>query len=522
MTNPYGSRRVLGLLGAAACFTLATAWSGAAHADGGIPRGYEILAEPGKPSHILLHSQYWGLFDQRSDPANWTLLCSQAFGGRALDPDNYPTVMAQGGRILVASNFNGLIVSDDTCTWKQINAFNDEPVQVIGRADSAGKNFIAITVKGESVGGDGGFAVNSRVYPSADRGDTWTAAKGKIDTNISMNGVAVAPSDPKRIYAVGVKINSGPRMISVSKDGGDTFTSLPVGAINTDYDPSTISPLTVVGIAPDNPDTLFVRADGPDSFGSMVPDELWVSSDAGKTWKKAYTPMMDLPGFAFTPDGKSVLIAGPTEGIKKAALADAVAGKADAFKQVYMGQVWGIAYIDGKLYAGNDDYAMKPPFMLGVSTDDGMTFTKQMGHCDVAFPTCSMDSNMEKVCREQWTRYGGYITDYLSTCNGGAAGAAGAPATNGGAPSSGGGTTGSSSSGGSTSNNGTGGGTANNGTGGAAAASTGGSTSGGSSSGCSVGSGRADASVLAGMLVAIAALGGRVARRRAKRSTRDA
>jgi len=413
--------RFLGRLGTVAALAAVSAFGAPAMADGGIPRGNGILFEPGNPAHIVIRSIYWGLFEERSVQNGFKLLCSQAYGGKALNPEDHPTVVTQGGRILVANDFAGLISSDDSCDWKQVDAFNGEPVQGLAPADATGKSFVAVTVQGENSG------VTSRVYSSTDRGDTWTRLKGAIQADISISGIAVAPSDPMRIYAVGVGINNGPRMVAVSTDGGATFNMLPVGAM-MEYDATQIAPLSVVGIVPNDPNTLFVRANGSDTAGYVLADELWVSSDAGKTWKKAYQPadMHDLPGFALTPDGKSVLISGPAEGIKQATLSDVVAAKDGAFTQIFSGNVWGLAFIDGKLYAGNDDYAMKPPFMLGVSTDQGKTFSPLLHHCDVGFPTCSPTSTMTQVCTEQWTRYSGYVTDYIDVCHGGAAGAAGA------------------------------------------------------------------------------------------------
>ena len=415
-----------------------------ARADGGNPRGYGILFEPGNPSHVVLHSQFWGLFDSRSGPMGFKLLCSQAFGGRTVDPDYYPTVIAQGGRILVAADFDGLIVSDDTCSWRKIDAFDGIPVPTIAAADAVGTNFLAVTVA--SQGGNN----TSRVYSSTDRGDTWTKLNGTITTNVDIDGIAAAPSDPKRIYGVGVVINGGPRMLAVSRDGGATFDMSPLAA-TTEYDRSQVAPLSVAGIVRNDPDTLFVRADGSDSSGAVLADELWVSSDAGKTWKKAYQPAGDLPGFAFTPDGKNVLVAGPLDGIEQATLADAIAAKPGAFTKIYPNAVWGLAFNEGKLYAGNDDNAMKPPFMFGVSTDGGKTFASLMRHCDVAFPTCSTDSTMEKVCRDEWTRMGGYVYDYIDvdTCRAGSGGAPGAGGASGASGSGGaptGGTTGATSS----------------------------------------------------------------------------
>jgi hypothetical protein len=186
-----------------------------------------------------------------------------------------------------------------------------------------------------------------------------------------------------------------------------------------------------------------------DTLDPTLHDELYASADAGKTWVHVFTAVNDLPGLAFSPDGKKVFIAGPGDGIKVAPIDDAIA-KPSAFTQVFSGQVWGLTTFDGKLYAGNDDFTARgiPRRTVGVSTDEGVTFTTVMDHCELSFPTCPATSTMEVSCREQWIRQGGYVTDFLQTgaCvetggTGGAAGAGGggvppvggAPATVGGA-----------------------------------------------------------------------------------------
>ncbi|HEX3594831.1 MAG TPA: hypothetical protein VHU80_07015, partial [Polyangiaceae bacterium] len=56
-----------------------------------------------------------------------------------------------------------------------------------------------------------------------------------------------------------------------------------------------------------------------------------------------------------------------------------------------------------------------------VSSDGGRTFSRLMGHCDVGFPTCGPDSTIAMVCREQWERFGGWASDYGSSCAAGGA-----------------------------------------------------------------------------------------------------
>jgi hypothetical protein len=417
----------------------ACVFSSSALADGGPPAAYGILFDPGNPSHIIIRSQFWGLFDGHEGAPGWSLLCSQAFGGFATIKQNFPAVVAQGGRILVAADFEGLNMSDDECTWRTSDAFGGAQIISIAPIDASRTGFVTVTALGMNGG------TMSRVYLSADRGDTWKETAGKLLLDFSVMDVAVAPSDPDRIYVVGVMVNGGPRMIGTSTDGGASWAMLPVGAPDQ-YTERASSHLSIVGIDPAHPGTLFVRADGPDDV-PPVDDELWASSDAGKTWIKSYAPSGNMAGFAFSADGKRVFIGGIAEGIKVATVEDAVAGKAGAFRSVFSGKVWGLGMNAGKLYAGTDDFAMKPPFMLGVSADEGATFAPVMNHCEVSFPSCPASSTMELRCREQWERVGGYVFDLLDEgkgCddrigNGGAAGAAGmggAPAvTSGGAAS---------------------------------------------------------------------------------------
>jgi hypothetical protein len=395
--------------------------STSALADGGIPRAWGILFEPGNPSHVMIRSLFWGLFDQRAGQSSWSLFCSQAFGGKALQKGDFPTVLTQGGRILVGGGFAGLTASDDGCAWRNIDAFGGDSVLGLAPVDSAGKKYVLLTVKGN---GDGG--VTARAYGSEDRGDTWAELAGALPKDYSFASIAVAPSDPKRMYVAGVKVNVGTRALAATADGGKTWKSYSIPA------PDGFDPTVVAAILPSDPDTVFVRIGGPDDVGAPpAPDALWATTDGGQNWVRSYAASGDIAGVAFSSDSKKVLVAGPMEGIKSAALADATAGTDGAFKTLFTGQVWGLAASeDGKLYAGNDDFNPSQHFMLGVSTDQGVTFNAVMDHCNVQFPVCPGTSTMESVCREQWERQGGYVTDFLDmgACAEGGAGGAGGTA----------------------------------------------------------------------------------------------
>lgn len=211
-----------GRLGTAA-FLAASLFGSLAFADGGFPAAYGIMFEPGNPSHIVIRSRYWGLFDGHQGARAWSLLCSQAFGGRATTEEEFPTVFAGGGRILVASGFEGVNISDDGCAWRKSDAF-DPQIQVVSIApiDAARTSFVTVTAHG--VNG----LTTSRAFVSSDRGDTWMETKGSLLADLSVMDVAVAPSDRSRFYVVGVMVNGGPRKIGTSTDAGASWTMLPL------------------------------------------------------------------------------------------------------------------------------------------------------------------------------------------------------------------------------------------------------------------------------------------------------
>jgi hypothetical protein len=486
-------KNVRGALGGMAALAALGTLSTPALADGGIPRAWGILFEPGNPSHVVLRSLFWGLFDQRSASLganDWTLLCSQVYGGKALNKEDHPTVLTQGGRIMVAGGFSGLAASDDGCSWRTIDAFGGDSVLGLAPVDSAGKKFVLLTIKGDGSGG-----VTARAYGSEDRGDTWAELEGALPKDYSFASIAVAPSDPKRMYVTGVKVNVGTRVLGATTDGGKTWKSYPIPA------PDGFDPTVVAAILPSDPDTVFVRVGGPDDVGAPpAPDVLWASTDGGENWVRSYAAAGDIAGVEFSSDLKKVLVAGPMEGIKSAALADATVGKDDAFQKVFSGQVWGLARNeDGKLYAGNDDFNPSQHFMLGVSSNDGASFSAVMDHCNVEFPVCPQSSTMESVCREQWERQGGYVTDFLSmgACAQGGAGGGDGGASGTGARGGAGGT----------------GGTPPVSNGGAAGRS-GDDRMQIKDGGCSVTPGRSGSTLLATLLAAATALGFSRARRR--------
>src|SRR5260221_874313 len=84
----------------------------AARSHGGFPRAFGILFEPGNPQSILLRSDVWGLFRSQDGGKTWLWGCAELYKGNSLNADHRNIALAAGGRILVASAFNGLRITD--------------------------------------------------------------------------------------------------------------------------------------------------------------------------------------------------------------------------------------------------------------------------------------------------------------------------------------------------------------------------------------------------------------------------
>ena len=119
--------------------------------------------------------------------------------------------------------------------------------------------------------GESFVAPGSGLYKSTDGGNTWhQVTKGlpsSDDGSLGRIGVAVAPSQPRRIYAtVEAKKGAG---VYRSDDGGESWS-----LVNTDRRIGGRGPGAMgIAVSPDNPDLIYVAN-----------TTTWKSSDAGKTF----------------------------------------------------------------------------------------------------------------------------------------------------------------------------------------------------------------------------------------------
>lgn len=400
---------------AALAVALGLAWAGNVSAHGGTPRGTQVLVEPGNPNDIVVRSDYWGLFRTTDGAKTWNYYCSEAWGASSLESSRSSTLLLGGGRLLVGSASEGLAISDDPCSWHASSSFSEQ--SLLQDFAPFGSDLIAVSVFTT----DGG--ARAALSRSADNGETWTPFGGALPADFVGEGVAVAPSDSKRIYVVGQTID-GTCDLAVSTDAGASFTLHPIPC---SLDPNTVWTLRVRLVHPTRPDTVVIWADGGD-LTDDVPDQLWASSDAGVDWTQMFVGPGDLPGFALSPDHTTILVGEPgslssstgLQGIQSASLDDAIARGQSAFTEIYDQPVWGLDWTSNGLYAGTNEFTandIPPRSMLSLSHDGGHTFSKVMDLCQVQFPACPA-STTEQICVTPTelpsVGNGGFDVDYLT------------------------------------------------------------------------------------------------------------
>jgi hypothetical protein len=373
----------------------ALAFSSTASAHYGIPHAFSIVFGPQGIQHVLLRSDIWGFMRSWDGGQTWQWSCAEVYSGNSAQAEYHPMLITASGRTLVGASFDGLRASDNFCDWRKIDAFGGALVSDI--APWSGNDLVLLT---STSGDSGGF--DTRLWKSSDDGSTWATVGKPMPSHLIGLQVRAAPSNALRLYVVGIAPNGTVGLLQRSDDGASTWQELDF-PLTPDQ---TIDSLRLPMVHPTRPDVAFVRLDAPEGFGMDAPDSVIATNDGGTTWKTLFASKGDLPGLTLSPDGKTVLIAGPLDGVQSANLDDAFQRGQAAFQQVFSGLVWGLNWAsDGTLYAGNNNFAAAgvPAYTLGKSTDGGHTFEPVMNICQIGYPTsCAKGSTLDDRCSALW------------------------------------------------------------------------------------------------------------------------
>lgn len=388
-----GAMKVDALARRVAAIAAALAWITApavASANGRYPAAGQIALDPADPGTMLVRATY-GLLLTKDHGEQWSWICEDGVGyGSSEDP--MLSFTANGS--ILAGTFEGLGVSHDTgCDW----AFSGGGLAgqyVIDLAMERGdpSKGVLLTSSAGQAQPDGVHV--TRLWETDDSGATWSEVGVALPPSFVGLTVDTAPSDRHRVYVSG---RSGPPddpgypgILERSDDRGATWQALPIPG-------SDATSLPYIGaIDPQNPDVVYVRLDDNPT------DRLVVSKDGGATWTQVFETAMpepgntsDLLGFAVSPDGSTVAVGGPKDGLWTAPASTLSFTKTSSMSALCL------TWMSDGLYGCADEYV--DHFTAGISTDQGKTWTPLLHLAGVCGPpACGAETSVGKVCSDLW------------------------------------------------------------------------------------------------------------------------
>jgi MYXO-CTERM domain-containing protein len=483
-----------------------------AAANGRFPAANQFAFSPADTNVVVLRTTF-GILISHDGGASWVWLCEGALGLSSASQEDPPLGITGGGSLVAGVSFALEVSPDLGCTWNvQGGALaNRTIVDVAVRPDSP-HSIVALQSSYELDAGAGvGRGYASQVFESVDDGATWSPVGSPLDPTMIPTTIDVAATDPQRLYVSGHRLatEAGPATASlfVSMDHGTHWTEQPLPPL----DPASEAGVFIGAVDPTSADVVYLRS-GQSALGTAS-SRLFVTSNAGASFQVAATLKGQMLGFALSPDGASVYIGGPSDGLLVAPSSSVASGS-------------GFSPVDPSLVVqclaahGSDLWACSTDsggFIAGVSSNAGSSFTPKLHLADVSTPIqCpTPDAAAAQCSGEPFAQ----LCHALGSCPALDAGSDGGddsgnlPGPDAAGSGSSGGSVGNGSGSGSGSSGGSG-----NGSGGSSGSSGGGPgvspSAGASSCGCSMIGGGSVAGLAAGSLVFAAA----VARRRRRES----
>ena len=368
------ARRWIALAGATAVLaSIATT----AHANGRIPEANQLVVRDDDPDFMLLRATF-GLLVSTDRGKSWDWICESAVGyGGAFDP----AVALVGDRTTIAGTFNGLVTSNGGCSWKVASEMSSTYVVDVTATATRGEG-LAMT----NFYVDGGY--DTGIFRTTDGAKSWTRLT-TLDPTLVVDTVEIAKSEPSRMYVTAKRFGATTELFLLeSQNGGSSFTS---HAIALDGDERGAF---VCGVDPKNANRVYVRTLAyPETGAGAIGSRLLVSDDGGQTFVERFqgAPLL---GFALSQDGTKAYLGLYPGGLQVMNTQSFTVEKKQSFP------VKCLTTVENRLYACSDKF--NSGFVLGVSSDDGTTFSPVLQLESIRGPlSCAAGTEAAK-CAAEW------------------------------------------------------------------------------------------------------------------------
>ncbi|HVR20934.1 MAG TPA: MYXO-CTERM sorting domain-containing protein [Polyangiaceae bacterium] len=271
-------------------------------ANGRFPLSQRLFQDQGNQDHFVVSATF-GLLVSRDHGLNWYHVCEAALtsGIETADP---LLELTTDGSMLSALVRPLRRSSDCGCTWEAV--LGDGADQSLTDITKSGANTLLALAR------TSGPPTVFRIERSSDDGRTWSKVSD-LPQNLQAFTFDAAPSNPMRVY-VSVILKADPDAgmpqsvpaVLVSDDGGVNF-----GVPRPIQGATAVDQPYIAAVHPTDPDTLYLRTDAwtqnTETEIDEANDALFVSDDAGVSFREVLRKHAKLFGFAISPDASTVL-----------------------------------------------------------------------------------------------------------------------------------------------------------------------------------------------------------------------
>ena len=345
-----------------------------------MPEPRTILLRDDHPEHVVVGTRRGGYFATSDAGSSWSWLCEAGVGYE--DEDVYPGALLPNGKLIVSTGFGGLASSSDGCDFASFLP-SEQPfvADVRARRDARGS---VVALEGRA--GDEGFV--NRLWQSNDGAATWQPLGREFASETQALSFDVSEAGELYVAAAG----PGGAELWRSNDAGESWLRSTVAA-----EPG-VQARVIGAHARDETTHLYVLVDHPQADGLTTRgDRVLVSLDRGATFAPLLEGEGDLAAWSLSADGERLAVGGHVDGLH--VLLDAGSSdSASSLRQVSQRAVHALAWdAEGRLFAAGHEAI--DGFSVGVSEDDGVTFTSFFALCQVDGPLeCGESTSVGASC----------------------------------------------------------------------------------------------------------------------------
>ena len=358
-----------------------------ARAHGRLPSLTRVEFDPADPSHLVVRGT-WAFLTTHDRAATFTWTCATAVGFDRTTED--PPIAVFGSGRLLAGTFGGLSRSDPAgCNYTTVREPSVTGVYVIDVVRDPLDPHAAWVVASP------GCCPNT-ILRTPDEGGTYET-RGTFPMGVLLERVVPSPSDPMRIYASGVVLETAttPRRGYVwsSTDGARTFSMSEIPLIDVtraDYGERNVH---VDAVDPTNPSIVYAHS--VRRATDTMNERLLRSADGGRTFVTVAS-MSSIAGVAISDDGMHVWTGSARGGFWRSDDGGLTFRVIDPMLPLRC-----LAYRTGELWICADDvtwsYALGRSTNLGATITPVWTFTDSVD--DVGCPACTQ---VGELCPGYW------------------------------------------------------------------------------------------------------------------------